>query len=93
MRKTFSIKSLIENINEFNAESADQYKAEREAKSALLESILMDADAYRGYGYLSASKIRNDAMSVGIREQREDGSWNFDNTDHTRVYYFMAEGL
>lgn len=95
MRKTFSIKFLIKHINDFNASSADAMAPAREANNTLLEIILMDAGAYRGFGYLSADMLDNngDAMSVGIREQREDGSWNFNNTDSTRVHYYTAEGL
>jgi len=93
MRKTVSIKWLLEHVNEFNASSADDMQEAREAKNMLLETVLMDAGAYNGYGYLSHNKLKGDAMSVGIREQRPDGSWNFDDTDHTRVVYFKGSGL
>ena len=89
MRKTFSIKWLIEHVNKFNATSADSYKEEREGKSMLLETILHEAGMYNGFKYLSAGSLEGDAMSVGIREQKEDGSWNFDDTDRTRVAYFI----
>ncbi len=95
MRKTFSIKVLLEYVNDFNAESADDLKQAREANNTILERVLMSADSYRGFGYLTADMLhdKGDAMSVGIREQREDGTWNFDNTDHTRVHYYYAAGL
>lgn len=93
MRKTFSIKWLLDHVNNFNATSADQYKTEREGKNMLLETILHQAGCYDGFGYLEARELRKDAMSVGIREQKEDGSWNFDDTDHTRVHYFTKKGL
>lgn len=93
MRKTFNIKWLLDHVNNSNATGADEFKLEREAQNMLLEKILMEADAYRGFGYLSARQLEGDAMSVGIREQRPDGTWNFDGTDHTRVEYFIARGL
>jgi len=89
MRKNFSIKWLIEHVNKFNATSADSYQDEREGKSMLLETILHEAGMYKGFSYLSADELEGDAMSVGIREQKEDGSWNFDDTDRTRVAYFI----
>ena len=92
-RKTVSIKSLIDHVNHFNRTSADQWKSQRDGQNILLEKILMDAGAYCGFSHLSASEIHGDAMSVGIREQRKDGSWNFDNTDLTRVCYGVARGL
>jgi len=93
MRKTVSIKWLLEHVNKFNATSVDAMKEAREAKNMLLERILMDADVYQGYGYLNHNQLEGDAMSVGIREQRPDGSWNFDDTDHTRVVYFNSRSL
>ena len=93
MRKTFNIKWLIEHVNKFNATTADKWKNEREGKNMLLETILHEAGCYEGFSYLSASEIHDDAMSVGIREQKEDGSWNFDDTDHTRVVYFINRKL
>jgi len=95
MRKTFNIKWLLDYVNDFNASSADDMKQAREANNTLLERVLMDADAYRGFGYLSAEMLydKGNAVSVGIREQREDGSWNFEDTDHTRVHYYYAAGL
>ncbi len=93
MRKTFNIKWLLEYVNELNACSADQFKDERAGHNMVLGKVLMAANAYCGFGYLSARELREDAMSVGIREQHPDGSWNFDDTDHTRVKYFIAQGL
>ena len=92
-RKTVSIKSLVERVNKANASTADNWKDEREGNNRFLEQILHDAGAYRGFGYLSARELEGDAMSVGIREQHEDGTWNFDDTDHTRVKYSIATGL
>lgn len=93
MRKTFNIKWLIEHVNKFNRTSADAYAAEREGKSMLLETIMHEAGCYSGFSYLSARELEEDAMSVGIREQNEDGSWNFDDTDRTRVAYFIDRKL
>ena len=93
MRKTFNIKWLINHVNTFNATSADSYADEREGKSMLLETILHEAGCYDGFQYLSARQLEGDAMSVGIREQKEDGTWNFDDTDRTRINYFINRKL
>ena len=93
MRKTINVKWLIEHVNEFNKTSADKWKNEREGKNMLLEVILHEVGAYNGFSYLSARELHDDAMSVGIREQKEDGSWNFEDTDHTRVCYFIHRKL
>lgn len=93
MRKTVSIKKLIEQVNLANATTADAYKTEREAKNMFIESIMHDAGVYSGFGYLDASALSEEAMSVGVREQRADGTWNFDDTDHTRVLYNIHRKL
>jgi len=93
MRKTVSIKWLIDYTNKFNATTADQHKEEREGQNRLVEKVMMDAKVYCGFGYLSEREISEDAMSVGIREQKPDGSWNFEDTDHTRVNYYIDRRL
>lgn len=87
-RKTVSIKNLVEYVNNFNATTANQFKDERIGKNDMLERILMNANAYNGFAYLKAHELSETVMSVGIREQRKDGTWNFDDTDHSRVRYF-----
>ncbi len=94
MRKTVSIKKLIEQTNKFNATSADDYKAEREARNMFMESIMHDAGAYNGFGYLTASELSENATSVGIQsDATADGSWNFKDTDHTRICYYIDRKL
>ena len=93
MRKTVNIKSLIEMVNKYNATSVDAYKDQREGQSMLLEQVLLDADAYAGFAYLSKHELQGYAMSVGVREQNPNGTWNFDDTDHTRVKYFIDAKL
>ncbi len=87
-RKTISIEELKEYVNRFNATTADSYKDERIGKNEMLEMALHSTGNYNGFEYLSEFGIGKDAMSVGVREQKLDGTWNFDDTDHSRVRYF-----
>ena len=88
-RKTFPIKNIVDMVNEFNAFSKDELVAERRAKNMLLATILHEANGYYGFGYLNANDLKGDATTVGIREMRDDGTWNFDDTDDTRIYYYF----
>lgn len=92
-RKSISVKWLIEHVNEFNRSSADIYKNEREGKNMMLEIILHETGNYCGFNYLHKDQLTGDAMSVGIREQYADGTWNFNNTDSTRVFYYIDDKL
>ena len=89
MKKTVKIIDIIEKVNAINANTFDSDKGYREGQSALLECILHDAGCYCGLTYLSANDLGENAQSVGIREQRADGTWNFKDTDRTRVKYYI----
>jgi hypothetical protein len=85
-RKTVKVKNLVKFVNKFNKESADALKEHREAYNTLLENILLSANSYQGFQYLSKDDLTGDAMSVGIRFN-EDGTVMYNDTDETRVEY------
>ena len=93
MKKTVKIIDIIERVNAVNANTFDYDKGYREGQSSLLESILHDAECYCGFTYLSANDLGDNAISVGIREQYPDGTWNFNDTDRTRVKYHIHHNL
>ncbi|MCK5398335.1 MAG: hypothetical protein KAJ33_08810 [Thermoplasmata archaeon] len=86
-RKTIPLQWLIDQVNHFNANSSDEFANERQARNTLLSAALQEVGAYNGFQYLDKHDIGGQAYSVGIREQLPDGSWNFDDTDTTRVKY------
>lgn len=53
----------------------------------MLEMVLLETGNYQGFKFLNESGISKDAMSVGVREHKNDGSLSFDDTDHSRVKY------
>jgi len=89
-KKTIKIEDLKKYVNDYNLHSADDLKQGREEVSRLLNQMLMDADNYHGFNYLDAREMKEskNGTTIGIREQKTDGSWNFDDTDRTRVRYY-----
>jgi len=88
MRKTIEIKTLIEYVNAFNLTSEDYMQDERQGKNEMLEMVLHQTGNYNGFRYLATNELFSEAMKPGIREQLFDGTWNFEDTDSTRVIYF-----
>lgn len=84
-RKTIEIKTILDNVNRMNAESTVS-PAMREGWSSLLESILMDANVYRGFGYLEAHHVPAGQLPGVIRRTVEEGGNVFPD-ESRRVYY------
>ena len=93
MKKTVKIIDIIEKVNAVNANTFDSDKGYRQGQSTLLEYILHDAGCYCGFTYLSKDEIGENARSIGIREQNPDGTWNFKDTDNSRIKYFIHHAL
>ena len=90
MRKTFDVNALRLQVNGFLHNSYDLDEQQRQGQISLLESVLMGAGQYKGFGYLSARDMESsrEGMSVGIGGQRPDLSFDFTDTDSTRVFYY-----
>lgn len=88
-RKTYSVSALTEKVNKFLLHSPDRHKDGRESLMVLIESVLMETGNYRGFCYLTENDMRTseNGMSIGVRHD-ENGNPLWDNTDHTRVYYY-----
>lgn len=80
-RKTAPLVTMIERVNHFMAEpdSESCTKSARFALAALLTGLLLDADAYAGFGYQSS-------------ELTSDGTLK-DVYDESRRRYFVSSKL
>lgn len=87
MRKTFNIQAMIDMVNTENALSDDEFVEYCRGQNALLEQMLHSTGTYEGFRYLEARDMHGAATTVGVKEQLPDGSWNFEDTDRTRVMY------
>jgi hypothetical protein len=53
MRKTVKVAELVDTVNAMLANSTDDQAQGREALAVLIERALFDADAYKGFRYLT----------------------------------------
>lgn len=95
MRKTVKIVDLVDQINAQNAGSYCDPLI-REGWNSLLETILRDADAYSGFGYLESKDLTDGAKdrqcAPGIISRSiEDGGTIF--PDETRRCYYLKPGM
>jgi len=60
-RKTVALRELVAWVNERNATSTCDAKV-REGWNAVVNSFLMQADAYAGFGYLRADELTGEAI-------------------------------
>lgn len=72
MRKTLSIAKVLFDINRKNALSTVDAKV-RQGWNSLIESILMAADVYSGFGYLETADLPQ-GHEPGIRFRTEHGT-------------------
>lgn len=75
-RRTANVADIRETANRMLADSVDTSAAERRGIAALLEAILMDANAYHGFRYL------------GVSEERDERGYPVSLGDETRREYF-----
>jgi hypothetical protein len=85
MRKTISVSTVIERANHFLSNSEDAQTAERQATANLLETLLHDADAYAGFGYLASAKV--------VHHYDRPPAEQTTIEDETRRVYFFKRGL
>ena len=88
-KKTYSVSTLTDKVNRMILHSPDRHKDGRESLQVMIESVLMETGNYKGFCYLTANDMRTseNGMSVGVKHDG-NGNPHFDNTDHTRVYYY-----
>lgn len=79
VRKTIHLEDLVDRVNRMLKESPSSDTKGREALSVLVESVLMDADAYAGFSYLASEW---EVLPDGRSQLRKDA-------DETRRRYFL----
>jgi hypothetical protein len=84
-RQTVHIADLKAEANKVFRDSDDSYKDQRRAIQSFVDSILMRADQYKGFGYLPADRSKP-GNSIGIAFERADGTPHF--PDPTRIEFF-----
>ena len=92
-RKTLRLRELVEWVNERNATSTCE-PAVREGWNALANSMLMAADAYAGFGYLTAGELRGNARGQlpGIVPDTT-GNDRHSFPDETRIRFIVPKDL
>jgi len=88
MRKTISVEYVKTQVNHMLKHSRDSEG--RDQLIFLLDSVLMSTGNYNGFTYLTARDMSTSAhgTTVGVGDQNSDGTFDFENTDRTRVQYF-----
>jgi len=89
MKKTVKVEDLKNQINDMLLNSKDDFQQGRSAVSIILEKVLMNADKYKGFGYLSKSDMQKSSYGTSVGIVYDDNNNPiFENTDHTRVHYY-----
>ena len=89
VRKTVRIAKILENVNYRNKHSTC-VPGIREGWNTMLEEILMDADAYAGYGYYEKKDVP-EGCEPGII--RHDDPTDNEFPDETRRFYYKCAGI
>lgn len=91
-RKTLQLRELVDWVNERNATSTCDAKV-REGWNAVVNSFLMQADAYAGFGYLRADELKGEAKGKppGI-DFDDSGEHHHVFPDESRIRFF-TKGL
>lgn len=91
---TVSIVSLIDKLNAFCLNTADDMKAERETMAIFVADILHQNNVYSGFNYLYASDMEKsqNGTSVGIIFDESEAR-NHVYPDQSRVHYHVSRKL
>jgi hypothetical protein len=86
MRKTIPVSTVIERANHFLSNSEDAQTAERvKPRRTSWRTLLHDADAYAGFGYLASAKV--------VHHYDRPPAEQTTIEDETRRVYFFKRGL
>jgi hypothetical protein len=93
MRKTVSVESIKNRVNDMLLNSADCDRGARESMHVFLENVLMETGNYKGFRYLIEEDMaKSEYGIIPGRHFTTDGDLSYDqqfaNTDCTRVQYF-----
>ncbi len=92
-RKTVRLRELIDWVNQRNATSTCEPSV-REGWNSLLNSILMAADAYKGFNYLRLDELKGEAEGKppGIVFD-PSGENRHEFPDESRIRFIITKGL
>lgn len=96
MKKTIKITDLLNTVNDFLLNSRDDWKERRIGASIMLNNLLHDAGAYRGFNSLTERDMEKstNGKSFGILpydpENPRADRYAAPNLDSSRVVYFHA---
>lgn len=88
-RKTITVGKVKTLVNHMLLHSRDDNRSGREALQTLIETILMETGNYNGFNYLTPNDMETseNGTTYGIDKNKDKDHW-FDDTDHTRVFYY-----
>ena len=91
-KKIIKINELLTIVNNMLATSPSDAKEERSGMIAVIETVLISTNNYKGFKYLMKTQLQFGSLP-GINvddngEICEDAQARFANTDYTRVQYF-----
>jgi len=88
-RKTIKVEEVKALVNAMLRNSSDDNRSGRATLQTLIETILMDTGNYNGFNYLTPNDMETSAngTTYGIDCRKDRDHW-FDDTDHTRVFYY-----
>ena len=88
-RKTIKVEEVKILVNHMLLNSCDDNRSGREALQTLIETILMETGNYNGFNYLTPVHMATskNGTTYGIDFNKDKDHW-FDDTDHTRVFYY-----
>jgi hypothetical protein len=88
-RKTIEVEKVKKLVNKMLLNSRDDNRSGRATLQTLIETILFDTGNYNGFNYLTPHDMARseNGTTYGIDYGKDCDHW-FDDTDHTRVFYY-----
>lgn len=87
-KKTVSLRFVVERANKMFLNSKNDAVAERRALLSFVSDLLMDADVYNGFGFLTEDMVPT-GTTFGVIHKPE-GKHEF--PDSSRVFLYMPKG-
>ena len=89
MKKTVKVEDLKNQVNDILLNTADDYQQIRKALCTFISKVLIDADKYHGFRYLSKLDMQKSSYGTnyGIAyDANNTPLW--ENMDFTRISYY-----
>jgi len=89
-RQTVNVKAIIEKVNQFNATSKVSADI-RHGQNVLAETILHAANAYAGFGYLTAANVPAGELPGIIYGDRAGNGSDNQYPDESRIFFYTSK--